>query len=114
LQLEGDDAERDKDEQDMKQENFGSSYLAKARQAFSLWNHLVVCRSRLWDFLEKPWTSDAAGSYAVLSLLVILVSTATFIISTVEELQTSVDVMRIIDTIDTITVVIFTLEYLLR
>ena len=38
----------------------------------------------LWDFLEKPWTSSAASSYAILSLLIVLISTATFIISTFE------------------------------
>ena len=43
----------------------------------------------LWDFLEKPWTSSAASSYAVLSLLIVLISTATFIISTFEVCFTS-------------------------
>ena len=38
----------------------------------------------LWDFLEKPWTSSAASSYAILSLLIVLISTATFIVSTFE------------------------------
>ena len=45
---------------------------------------LFVSRIVLWDFLEKPWTSSAASSYAILSLLIVLISTATFIISTFE------------------------------
>ena len=42
-------------------------------------------RSYLWDLLEKPWTSIAAQYYAVSSLVVVGVSTLTFVLSTMED-----------------------------
>ena len=94
-QIEGDKDEQDRDEQEMKErEIFGSSSLSKSRQKNRLifvfmlkalkYFGLSVSRIVLWDFLEKPWTSSAASSYAILSLLIVLISTATFIISTFE------------------------------
>ena len=94
-QIEGDKDEQDRDEQEMKErEIFGSSSLSKLRQKNRLifvfmlkalkYFGLSVSRIVLWDFLEKPWTSSAASSYAILSLLIVLISTATFIISTFE------------------------------
>ena len=68
----------------------------------------------MWDFLEKPWTSTAAGWYAVASLGVILISTVTFIMSTFDELQTDAEVVMITDLVDSITVFIFSLEYIIR
>ena len=75
-------------------EIFGSSSLSKLRQKNRLifvfmlkalkYFGLSVSRIVLWDFLEKPWTSSAASSYAILSLLIVLISTATFIVSTFE------------------------------
>ena len=96
-QIEGDKDEQDRDEQEMKErEIFGSSSISKLRfqsendleydNVENIW--LTTCstlfRTVLWDFLEKPWTSSAASSYAIVSLLIVLVSTATFIISTFE------------------------------
>ena len=56
------------------EEDFGDSFLGRTR-------------TTLWDFLEKPWTSTAAQGYAIFALIVILISTVTFVASTFEELQ---------------------------
>ena len=80
-----------------------------------------ICRTCLWDFLEKPWSSSAAQTYAVASLGVILVSTITFIVSTVDELQEDEEgnqkypqVILAIEILDVVTVLIFTVEYFTR
>ena len=39
--------------------------------------------------MEKPWTSTAAQYYAVSSLIVVGVSTLTFVLSTVEDATSS-------------------------
>ena len=72
-------------------------------------------------FLEKPWTSTGAQVYAWVSLFVILVSTVTFIMSTMEVLKVDQNgdsdfpkVIIIIEILDLITVAIFTLEYSIR
>ena len=41
-------------------------------------------RSYVWDLMEKPWTSAAAQWYAVFSMMVVLISTITFVFSTLE------------------------------
>ena len=46
--------------------------------------------------------------------MVILVSTVTFVVSTFEDLQTDMKVVAVIEVVDTVTVVIFTVEYSLR
>ena len=70
--------------------------------------------SNVWDFLEKPCTSTAAGGYAVASLGVTLVSNVTFIMSTLDKLQTYIEVMMITDLVNSITIFIFSLEYIIR
>ena len=47
---------------------------------------IVISRSSMWDFMEKPWTSLGAQMFAVASLSVLFISTITFIVSTVEEI----------------------------
>jgi len=43
--------------------------------------------SNLDQCLEYPWTSNLAQCFALFSLSMVLISTVTFIISTLEELQ---------------------------
>ena len=60
-----------KEEQEKLAENFGDGKVGEAR-------------SYVWDLMEKPWTSDAAQWYAVFSMMIVLVSTITFVFSTLE------------------------------
>ena len=75
------------------------------------------CRRYLWDLMEKPWTSDAAQCYAVMSMMVVLVSTITFVVSTLENEEgeeTHPFVLITIEVIDIVCVIIFSLEYVIR
>ena len=60
-----------KEEQEKLVENFGDGKVGELR-------------SYVWDLMEKPWTSDAAQWYAVLSMMVVVISTITFVFSTLE------------------------------
>ena len=60
-----------KEEQEKLDENFGAGRIGEVR-------------SVIWDLMEKPWTSDAAQWYAVFSMMIVLVSTITFVFSTLE------------------------------
>lgn len=60
-----------KEEQEKLAENFGDGIVGEVR-------------SYVWDLMEKPWTSDTAQWYAVFSMMVVLVSTITFVFSTLE------------------------------
>ena len=60
-----------KEEQEKLDENFGAGRIGEVRSA-------------VWDLMEKPWTSDAAQWYAVFSMMIVLVSTITFVFSTLE------------------------------
>ena len=60
-----------KEEQEKLVENFGDGRVGEVR-------------SYVWDLMEKPWTSDAAQWYAVLSMMVVVISTITFVFSTLE------------------------------
>ena len=82
---------------------------------------LFFCRTCIWDFLEKPWTSAGAQLYAVASLGVILFSTITFIVSTFDELQADEEgnqaypeIIFAFEVVDFLTVFIFTIEYFAR
>ena len=78
-------------------------------------------RSYLWNTMEYPWTSNTAQFMAYFSLLMVLVSTVTFILSTFEELQLGEDgksryplVNITIEAIDQFVIIFFSLEYLVR
>ena len=60
-----------KEEQEKLAENFGDGKVGEVR-------------SYVWDLMEKPWTSDAAQWYAVFSMMIVLISTITFVFSTLE------------------------------
>ena len=67
--------------------------------------------------MEKPWTSDAAQWYAVGSLMVVLISTATFVVSTLEtenEEGANPTIMLVIDIIGKILLHIFSIQLLIN
>ena len=63
--------DKKKEEQEKLVENFGDGKVGEVR-------------SYVWDLMEKPWTSDAAQWYAVFSMIVVVISTVTFVFSTLE------------------------------
>ena len=78
-------------------------------------------RSWLWNTLEYPWTSKFAQFVAFFSLSMVLVSTITFVLSTIEELQVNEEgviefpvIVTVIEVIDYVVSVFFTFEYFLR
>ena len=86
---------------------------------------LGTWRTCLWNTLEYPWTSQFAQIVAFFSLAMVLVSTITFVLSTIEEFQMPTEsevgvvvkyqvVISVIEVIDHVVVIFFTLEYLLR
>ena len=89
-------------------EDFGSHCLGK-------W------RTWVWNTMEYPWTSQVAQFCAFFSLTMVLVSTVTFIVSTIEELQTNEEgeveypvLLYIIECVDIFTIIFFTIEYIIR
>eukprot|EP00095_Tigriopus_kingsejongensis_P007020 maker-scaffold232_size243569-snap-gene-1.25 protein:Tk07020 transcript:maker-scaffold232_size243569-snap-gene-1.25-mRNA-1 annotation:"potassium voltage-gated channel protein shab-like isoform x5" len=100
--------QRQREKEQAEEEDFGSSR----------WGLL---RSWLWNTMEYPWTSRLAQFVAFFSLGMVILSTLTFIISTMEEFQAMdagesqyTTVVIILDYIDTFVIVFFTLEYLIR
>ena len=77
-------------------------------------------RSWIWNTLEYPWTSTLAQAVTFTSLSMVLVSTATFILSTMNELRDEEGLFEystitsFIEVIDTFVVIFFTVEYGLR
>ena len=111
MQTELDAEEKIKEEEMLAVEDFGDTKLA-------------LVRSELWDFLEKPWTSKPAKTFAFFSLSILFISTVTFIISTVEEYSDELDersdptqatqLQVVCKHVDTFTFIFFTLEYIFR
>ena len=64
--------------------------------------------------MEYPWTSKLAQVVAFFSLTMVIISTITFVISTIEEFQEFPIIGIVIEYIDTFTVFFFTLEYAVR
>ena len=100
-QAQGDREQADKEQLEEQEVGFGPGRVARMR-------------SVLWDLLERPWTSKLAGYYAIFSLSMVFVSTATFVMSTAEELQEDVQFLEVVDKIDVACVVFFTFEYFIR
>ena len=74
LQKEGDEMQNMKEQKAAALADFGPGRIAKIRT----W---------MWETFEKPWSSNFAKHYACFSLLIVIVSTVTFVISTSEEVQ---------------------------
>ena len=116
---------RDAEDQRNRDEDFGESLVGKIRKT-------------LWNFLEYPETSIAAQALAFLSLLMVCVSTVTFIIGTNSEgerekrqrladgeknvgeimdengVNAQPSNLNITEVIDNIAVIFFGLEYFMR
>ena len=108
---------RDAEDQRNRDEDFGESFVGKIRKM-------------LWNFLEYPETSIAAQALAFLSLLMVCVSTVTFIIGTnsegerekrerladIEQVEAGdvKDKINMTEVIDNIAVIFFGLEYFMR
>lgn len=83
---------------------------------------IVISRSSMWDFMEKPWSSLGAQMFAVASLSVLFISTITFIVSTVEEIteveggqtDSSSELSYVCYIVDIFSFSFFTLEYFCR
>lgn len=77
-------------------------------------------RRRLWNLMEKPFSSVAAKAMGVASNIFVLISVVTLTLNTVEEMQqhaeqgTGGDPGLILEHMETLCVAFFTLEYLLR
>ena len=108
------------DDERQKDENFGDNCTGKIR-------------SMLWNFLEYPETSKSAQALAFMSLFMVCLSTVTFVVGTNFEgeeetvkktlLENStidiynyeeITIRDVIETIDNIAVMFFTVEYVLR
>ena len=105
---EGDIATKRKEIELAEEEDFGMSDLGQLR-------------SFIWNTMEYPWTSTTAQFMAYFSLMMVLISTVTFILSTFEELQINEAgefryplVNTIIVAIDHIVITFFSIEYLVR
>ena len=99
-------AERVKEE--AAEENFGSSKLGKLR-------------SFIWCTLENPGSAPLAKVWAVVSMLLVLLSTVLFFLETVEGIGTSdsetedyPEIVLAFDWAETIIMIVFTIEYVLR
>ena len=71
--------------------------------------------------MEYPWSSKLAQFHAVFSLSMVLLSTITFVVSTIDELQMNEEgfveyptVVFILEMMDNFVVIFFAIEYLIR
>lgn len=110
---------RDAEDQRRQEEDFGESCIGQVR-------------TKLWNFLEYPETSLGAQALAFLSLLMVCISTITFIIGTNYEGEqekklrmTTMEMedteeednqynLNIIEIIDNIAVIFFSVEFFMR
>lgn len=104
----GDIAAKKKELELATEEDFGNSRIGQAR-------------SWLWNTLEYPVTSKFAQIVAFFSLSMVLLSTITFVLATMEELQEDENgvtefpvIVLIIQLLDNFVIIFFTLEYFLR
>ncbi|KAM4876390.1 potassium voltage-gated channel subfamily V member 2 [Thomomys bottae] len=97
---------------------------AQAEAAEELFRDLRFCgpqRQRLWNLMEKPFSSVAAKAMGVASNLFVLVSVVALALHTVEEMQQQAeqgkgggDPRPILEHVETLCVAFFTLEFALR
>eukprot|EP00093_Oithona_nana_P009995 09995.XXX_273815_276540_1 [CDS] Oithona nana genome sequencing. len=103
----GDLKEREREKELAEEENFGDHTVAQIR-------------SWLWNVMEYPWTSKTAQINAFVSLGMVIVSTLTFILSTLEDFKEEEEIdpnstfNLTLEYIDTAVIVFFTLEYAIR
>ena len=107
-EIEGDKEHQRREEELAREEDFGDTHYGRFR-------------SWAWRTLEYPWSSKFAKIVAIISLGLVLLSTATFVISTLDEVQENDEgfvefpvLARAVNEIDRIVVIIFTVEYFFR
>uniref|UniRef100_M3Y1A0 Potassium voltage-gated channel subfamily V member 2 n=1 Tax=Mustela putorius furo TaxID=9669 RepID=M3Y1A0_MUSPF len=72
-------------------------------------------RRRLWNLLEKPFSSVAAKAIGVASSLFVLISVVALALNTVEEMQQPAgDARPVLEHVEVLCIAFFTLEFLLR
>ncbi|XP_051644402.1 potassium voltage-gated channel subfamily V member 2 [Manacus candei] len=94
---------------------------AEAEENEQLFHHMRYYgpqRWRLWNLMEKPFSSVTAKVMAVASSFFVLISVVALALNTVEEMQQvdwkSGDSRPVLEHIETLCIAFFTLEYLLR
>jgi len=103
----GDLKQKHKEKELAEDENFGDSTPA-------------LIRSWLWNVMEYPWTSKTAQFNAFFSLGMVIVSTLTFILSTLEDFKEDFEIdpdslfNLTLEYIDAIVIIFFTIEYSIR
>ncbi|XP_038625442.1 potassium voltage-gated channel subfamily V member 2 [Tachyglossus aculeatus] len=95
---------------------------AQAEEAEELFRHTRryrPLRQRLWNLMEKPFSSPAAKAIGVASSLFVLISVVALALNTVEEMQQQARAQAgaprpLLEHVETLCIAFFTLEYLLR
>lgn len=94
---------------------------AEAEENEHLFHHMRyygLQRWRLWNLMEKPFSSVTAKVMAVASSFFVLISVVALALNTVEEMQQvdwkSGDSRPVLEHVETLCIAFFTLEYLLR
>uniref|UniRef100_G3UMM9 Potassium voltage-gated channel subfamily V member 2 n=1 Tax=Loxodonta africana TaxID=9785 RepID=G3UMM9_LOXAF len=88
---------------------------AQAEEAEELFSHMRFYgpqRRRLWNLLEKPFSSVAAKTIGVASSLFVLISVVALALNTVEEMRS--EARPLLEHVEMLCIAFFTLEYLLR
>lgn len=92
---------------------------ARAEEAEQLFRDVRFCgpqRQRLWNLMEKPFSSAAAKAIGVASSLFVLVSIVALALNTVEEMHPRAEGGRwaVLEHVEVLCIAFFTLEFLLR
>ncbi|CAM4558470.1 unnamed protein product, partial [Lepidochelys olivacea] len=94
---------------------------AESQESEQLFHHMRYYgpqRWRLWNLMEKPFSSVSAKAMGVASSLFVLVSVVALALNTVEEMQQvdrkSGESRPMLEHVETLCIAFFTLEYLLR
>uniref|UniRef100_A0A8C5X422 Potassium voltage-gated channel subfamily V member 2 n=1 Tax=Malurus cyaneus samueli TaxID=2593467 RepID=A0A8C5X422_9PASS len=95
-----------------------SEQLKENEQLFHHMRYYGPQRWRLWNLMEKPFSSVTAKVMAVASSFFVLISVVALALNTVEEMQQvewkSGDSRPVLEHVETLCIAFFTLEYLLR
>ncbi|XP_020857420.1 potassium voltage-gated channel subfamily V member 2 [Phascolarctos cinereus] len=93
----------------------------EAEELFRDMRYYGPLRRRLWNLMEKPFSSVAAKAIGVASSFFVLISVVAMALNTVEEMQHHTepglgggDPRPILEHVETLCIAFFTLEYLLR
>ncbi|XP_039401850.1 potassium voltage-gated channel subfamily V member 2 [Mauremys reevesii] len=94
---------------------------AESQESEQLFHHMRYYgpqRWRLWNLMEKPFSSVSAKAMGVASSLFVLISVVALALNTVEEMQQvdrkSGESRPMLEHVETLCIAFFTLEYLLR